>query len=135
VLTHISLLSRPIPDELLVTNISTADVPAMVSAPSGLIHPIVDGEKTSYFEWLGAGTVEARSTAGAMHRIDHEPRVSAVRFGFDDVALYVRVDAAGAVRDLLRGGEFIEVSFLNPGGIRLSIGWQDGGPVVAARRA
>ena len=36
----------------------------------------LDGEETSYFEWLGAGTLEVRETAGAMHQTDRPTRLS-----------------------------------------------------------
>ena len=30
-------------------------------APAGFVHPVIDGEVTSYFEWLGAGVYRRRS--------------------------------------------------------------------------
>ena len=44
-------LSRPI------LHIATPDVRM---APTGAIHPTIDGEVTSYFEWMGAGAVSRR---------------------------------------------------------------------------
>ena len=40
------------------------------SAPLGLVTPTIDGEETSYFEWLGAGAFEVQDVAGAMHRAE-----------------------------------------------------------------
>ncbi len=77
------LLHRPMPDELFVSNISTGAPPAVETQPVGLIAPTIDGEVTSYFEWLGAGLFEVKETAGAMHRSDRAPSlVTGVRFGF-----------------------------------------------------
>src|SRR6185312_3569479 len=56
------LLQKPTPDELFVSNISTAAAPEQTD-PSGLITPTLDGEDTSYFEWLGAGALEVRDAA------------------------------------------------------------------------
>ena len=43
--------------------------------------PVIDGEVTSYFEWVGSGSVEVTSSIGAMHQVsrararDHRHRV------------------------------------------------------------
>ena len=56
--------------------------------------PIIDGEETSYFEWLGAGSLEVRQVVGAMHQAERQVELlTEVRFGFDRSHLYVRVDA------------------------------------------
>ena len=49
-------LDQPVPEELFVTNISTRRRPSRVEPPTGFIEPTIDGETTSYFEWVGAGT-------------------------------------------------------------------------------
>ena len=69
------LLGKPIPDELFVSNISAGAPPATERQPTALLAPVLDGEETSYFEWLGAGLLEVRDTAGAMHQSDRRPPV------------------------------------------------------------
>ena len=64
------LLGKTIPDELFVSNISAGAPPAAERQPAGLLAPVLDGEETTYFEWLGAGLLEVRDTAGAMHQSD-----------------------------------------------------------------
>src|SRR5204863_7058374 len=49
------LLGRSIPDDLFVSNITTAGTTEDVRPPAGWIAPVVDGRDTSNFEWLGAG--------------------------------------------------------------------------------
>jgi hypothetical protein len=128
------LLGQPIPDELFVTNITTSELPSTVTAPSGLLNPTIDGEETSYFEWLGAGTVEARSTAGAMHQIGQTQFVAGIRFGFDRTTLYVRVDIGeGSAVDLLSGGTRIELTFMRPADIRVVLAASGGGDGVRIR--
>jgi alpha-amylase/alpha-mannosidase (GH57 family) len=58
--------------------------------PSGPICPVIDGEVTSYFEWLGAGVCRVDDRSGAMHG----SRVAAreVHFGSDGKSLFLRVD-------------------------------------------
>jgi hypothetical protein len=116
------LLGRPIPEELFVSNISTGGPAAAETAPSAFFTPTLDGEETSYFEWLGAGTLEIRDVAGAMHRIDRKPGVlTQVQFGFDREWLYVRLDAGRPLSDLLADGYQFAVTFLQPDGVRFTI--------------
>jgi alpha-amylase/alpha-mannosidase (GH57 family) len=116
------LLEKPIPDELFVSNISGAAAAPAESTPAGLLTPTLDGEETSYFEWLGAGLLEVRDTAGAMHRSDRRPSViTLVQFGFDREHLYVRLDGFRPVIDLLADGFEFSLKFLNPEGLRFSV--------------
>jgi alpha-amylase/alpha-mannosidase (GH57 family) len=61
-------------------------------APAHSIHPVIDGEITSHFEWLGAGRYRPDPRSGAMHGAPagaHE-----MFYGFDDANLYIRLDGA-----------------------------------------
>jgi alpha-amylase/alpha-mannosidase (GH57 family) len=116
------LLGRPIPDDLFVSNISTLEATAAPSEPSGFIMPTLDGEETSYFEWLGAGLLEPRDVAGAMHQSERRAHlVTLVHFGFDAERLYVRIDATRPMVDLLAEGYEVSVKFMQPEGVRFSI--------------
>ncbi len=59
-------------------------------APAGFIHPVIDGEVTSYFEWLGAGVYRADSRSGAMH--GRQFPVREVYYGTDGVSAFLRLD-------------------------------------------
>jgi alpha-amylase/alpha-mannosidase (GH57 family) len=116
------LLGRPIPDELFVTNISTVNMPSAEAEPTGLISPVIDGEESSYFEWLGAGSLEVRQIAGAMHQVERTVAlVEEIRFGFDRSHLYVRVDAQRSLRELLAEGYELTLKFLKPDDARISL--------------
>ena len=120
-------IDAPIPEELFVTNITTASPASAIEAPTGFVHPEIDGEVTSYFEWIGAGSVEGPTTAGAMHQVaDREPGIAAIEFGFDLGNLYLRVDGSQPVADLLMGGASITFGFLKPGGVRLTMTFEGG---------
>jgi alpha-amylase/alpha-mannosidase (GH57 family) len=113
-------LDAPIPEELFVTNISTRAMVARIRRPTGLIRPTIDGEATSYFEWVGAGSVEGAADAGAMHQVG--PRadgISLVSFGFDEAHLFVRVEGTRPMRDLLVGTLGLTFRFLKPAGIQV----------------
>ena len=116
------LLLKPVPDELFVSNISTGGAAPIQTQPTARLSPTFDGEETSYFEWLGAGSLEVRDVAGAMHEaVRHEPVVSLVHFGFDHERLLVRIDGTRPVVDLLAEGHEISLKFLVPNGLRFSV--------------
>jgi alpha-amylase/alpha-mannosidase (GH57 family) len=120
------ILQRPVPDELFVSNISTVKAPNL-HAPTGFIAPTLDGEETSYFEWLGAGMFEVREVAGAMQQSERpETLLRLVHFGFDRDRLYVRLDTSRRIVDLLAAGWHFSLKFLSPSGARLSIHYRDG---------
>jgi alpha-amylase/alpha-mannosidase (GH57 family) len=121
------LLDKPVPDELFVSNISAGPPLAAESAPVGLLRPTLDGEESSYFEWLGAGLFEIRDTGGAMHQAERASSVlRLVQFGFDRERLFVRLDAARPLIDLLAEGFEFSLKFLRPVGVRLSVRQQLG---------
>jgi hypothetical protein len=115
-------LQKPIPDELFLSNISTGTSVGAQTTPSGYVTPVIDGEETSYFEWLGAGSLEIRKLAGAMHPGDRRASVlTLVQFGFDREHLYVRLDADRRAADLLSEGYEFSLKFLHPEGVRFSV--------------
>ena len=77
---------------------SEPEVNSTTAGWSGLRATTLDGDETSYLEWLGAGVLEIREVAGAMHQSERRAAaVSLVHFGFDRTRLYVRVDVSGLV--------------------------------------
>ena len=116
------LLGKPIPDELFVSNISAGAPPPAEHQPAGLLAPVLDGEETTYFEWVGAGLLEARQSAGTMHQAERStPIVTLLQFGFDRDRLYVRLDGERPLVDLLGEGFEFSLKFLNPVGVRYSV--------------
>jgi hypothetical protein len=65
-------------------------VSALHVPPSGPIEPVIDGEVTSYFEWLGAGLYRVDERSGSMH--GKKFLVREVYYGSDGQNLYLRVD-------------------------------------------
>jgi alpha-amylase/alpha-mannosidase (GH57 family) len=119
------LLQKPVPDELFVSNISRLGAPPTETAPTALLAPTIDGEETSYFEWLGAGALEVRRTAGAMHQTGRPAFIlSLIQYGFSPTRdrLFVRLDTAeGAVSDLLTAGYTFSLNFFQPAGLRVTV--------------
>jgi alpha-amylase/alpha-mannosidase (GH57 family) len=115
------LLGQPVPDDLFVSNITTAAPADIVWPPIGWLAPRVDGQDSGYFEWLNAGLFEVQRTAGAMHQIDAAPAViDRVRFGFSRDAFCVRFDGPGAMDEQLAAGREVTLAFLRPEGVKIT---------------
>src|SRR5262249_13634675 len=78
------------PPEELSRPILRIAVQAIEIPPSSPISPTIDGEVTSYFEWMGAGIYRAEERWGAMH--GKKFLIDEVQYGSDGANLYVRVD-------------------------------------------
>jgi alpha-amylase/alpha-mannosidase (GH57 family) len=116
------LLQKPVPEELFATNISTGGPVQVQAQPTALLSPTVDGEETSYFEWLGAGSFEVHEAAGAMHQVERVlPVLTLIQFGFDRDRLFVRIDADRPLVDVLAAGREVSLKFLVPEGVRYSV--------------
>ena len=116
------LLLKPVPEELFVSNISTTLAIQEEQPPSAWLSPTIDGEATSYFEWLGAGTFEVPAHQGAMHQTGVAARIlTRVLFGFSASHLYVRLDGDRRVADLLADGHGFSLTFLHPSRHRLEV--------------
>ena len=120
-------LDVPVPEELFVSNITTWPPSSAIIPPSGFIHPVIDGEVTNYFEWIGAGSVDVVPVGDAMHEVAaHDAIVSAIDFGFDLTNLYVKVAGAAPMRDVIGGDRQLSVNFLRPEGCRIVVSGEDG---------
>jgi hypothetical protein len=90
------------PPEELSRPILQHAVKASHTPPTGPIRPVIDGEVTSYFEWLGAGAYRVDRRSGAMH--GKRFLIQELSYGSDGQNLYVRVDfdaaAAGSLASL-----------------------------------
>ena len=114
------MLGELVPEELFATNISTGHVPVSASAPVGLLKPVLDGRQTSYFEWLGAGTVETDVPAGTMGNAERRARLlRQFQFGFDLEHLYLRFDLGPTPAQTLADGIRCSVNFTMPADRRL----------------
>ena len=78
--------------------------------PTDLIHPVIDGRLTSFYEWTGAGIYEAGRAMGAMYQAQRF--VESVYFGFNTEQLFLRVDFQKNVK--LPDNAGLSVHFLQP---------------------
>jgi alpha-amylase/alpha-mannosidase (GH57 family) len=77
------------PDELS-RPILKVEVRATQAPPTAPIRPTVDGEVTSYFEWLGAGVYRVDQRSGSMH--GKRFLIQELSYGSDGQNLYLRID-------------------------------------------
>jgi alpha-amylase/alpha-mannosidase (GH57 family) len=130
------ILDKPVPEELFLTNITTEPAVTVAQAPSGFVYATLDGQVTSYFEWLGAGSLDLRSANGPMHQVAasaHEV-TRLVLFGFDAERLYLRLDFDRRAGDLLAGAAEVHLTFVTPANLRLRVGSADGTIVAGLER-
>ncbi|MBS1856689.1 MAG: glycoside hydrolase [Acidobacteria bacterium] len=71
--------------------------------PAAALTPVIDGEVTSYFEWLGAGLYRVDERSGSMH--GKKFLVHEVHYGSDGASLFVRIDFRPGVEMELNGME------------------------------
>jgi alpha-amylase/alpha-mannosidase (GH57 family) len=81
--------------------------------PSGFIHPVIDGDVTSYFEWLGAGLYRADPRSGAMH--GRQLLVRELYYGTDGKAVFLRFDFDTRPEDMA-GGVELHLRFVTKAG-------------------
>jgi hypothetical protein len=97
----------------------------------------LDGEVTSYFEWLGAGSLQLRGATGSMHQVADgaQPLTTQLLFGFDVNRLLLRVDFRRRAGDLLVGEAEVRVTFMTPPDLRVRVSAPSGrvGAVIEAR--
>lgn len=87
-------LSRPI---LHLSDKSSHDV------PTGLIKPKIDGEVSSYFEWMGAGLYKVDGRSGAMH--GQRFLIRELHYGSDGSSLFLRLDFEDRAASGLEGAK------------------------------
>jgi hypothetical protein len=82
-------LGLPPPEELARPILKIA-VDAQHQLPAAPVQPAIDGQITSYFEWLGAGSYCVDGRSGAMH--GKRFLVRELLYGSDRLNLYLRID-------------------------------------------
>lgn len=95
----------------------------VIERPKGLLNPSIDGEVTSYFEWLPAGKLEKEDFGGAMHQL--RGYISALYYGFSLENLYLRIDHE---KDLLifKKGKTLNLNILTPEELKIVLSFDRG---------
>ncbi|HWU41267.1 MAG TPA: hypothetical protein VN203_26740, partial [Candidatus Acidoferrum sp.] len=105
------------PPEELSRPILRASLPEVQIEASGPITPVIDGEVTSYFEWMGAGLYQVDGRGGSMH--GKRFLIKEVQYGSDGDNFYLRVDFHPGYEAELNGME-ARITVESPDGQRTS---------------
>jgi alpha-amylase/alpha-mannosidase (GH57 family) len=95
-------LDTAIPEDLFATNISTGAGPDRLE-PSGLLSISLDGEETSFLEWVGAAGPALTRPGGAMHEVAASALISEVLVGRSADAMCLRLKGSGLISKLADG--------------------------------
>jgi len=91
------------PPEELSRPILKVDTKANHQTPRGPIQPKIDGDVSSYFEWMGAGSYSIDQRQGAMH--GQKFLIEEMHYGSDGAWLFVRIDFVKGSEETLSGAE------------------------------
>jgi len=107
--TPIELLV-PVDPKLPIDNVN-------VEAPLDIINPEIDGRNTNFYEWSGAGHLEASKLEGLMAR-DKTGPFTDLFFGADTSKLFLRLDID---RENLEPGDVLVIRILKPAEINIAM--------------
>ena len=115
-------LDHPAPEELYVTNITTEPAAVAVQPATGFVEPTIDGEVTSYFEWIGAGCADTAGAATTMHKSAGEPCiVERIEFGFTLDRLFIRLEGPRPLRDVFDRDLDLQIRFMKPDAVQVTV--------------
>ncbi len=82
-------LDRDVPLEFLNPIYREVAAPR-ATLPDQLLTPVIDGRRTHFYEWAGAGVFDCQEAGGAMHRVDRY--ISRISFAYDREQVYICLD-------------------------------------------
>lgn len=100
------LLRMQPPSEKFSPIIAHKKSQALLTYPHAPITPSIDGAYTSFFEWLGSGTVDERKGYSTMDRV--RGPIETIRYGHDDAFVYLAFE--GDMEQLARPGTSLIVT-------------------------
>ncbi len=108
-----TLMNIAIPQNILEPILSDISVKPSWIKPSSPISPIIDGKKSSFFEWIGCGIIDERKMFSTMDRA--RGPIHIIYYGFDETTLYMAlegdIDASiEIVMEVDESGETIEIT-------------------------
>ncbi len=115
-----SLIGKTPPDGLMIPIIREDRKTRPTVELTAFISPTLDGEVTSYFEWLAAAYYDVSQYGGTMHRAMSV--LSHIYFGFDLNNLFVRLDSNIDLSEQDQvGGLSFCIHFLKPSSYRVEV--------------
>jgi alpha-amylase/alpha-mannosidase (GH57 family) len=110
---NIYLAIRRAPPKELEIPICGQMVGGSVTQPTAFLDVRVDGRRSSFFEWLGAGRFRAEDEAGAMSRAQ-PGSLEEIDFGFSTRSLFLALDFGERIHTIFADGASLHVHFVQP---------------------
>lgn len=108
------------PPEELYQPIKSMFVNTYFLPPTGYVKPVIDGEKTHYYEWQQAGFFAPLKVGGAMHQAFS--LVVGIYFGTDDNQLYFRIDLSISKEEFDEAKYRLILEFVEPSRYKIILG-------------
>ncbi len=119
------------PSELEHSLLEPSARPARISQPRGMIQPRIDGHDRRYYDWVGAGSYDARNQAAAIEV--GRARFARLDFGFDAQRLYLRLVPADPESARLGGAELRALVLVGDDGRAVTVASEPSGRLVDTR--
>jgi alpha-amylase/alpha-mannosidase (GH57 family) len=110
------------PPEQLYQPIKSQLVSAFLYPPTGYLKPIIDGEKTHYYEWQQAGFFDPGKVGGTMHQVSSV--ISGIYFGSDENTIFFRIDPSISKKTLQGEGYQFILEILEPSRYRIVLKYE-----------
>lgn len=110
---------------VLLTPVSSATPRAHIVMADALVTPVLDGRRTHFYEWAGAGSFNCVAAGGAMHRA--EQYLKEIFFAYDHDNLYIRLDFIDKKRVESIKEPVLQLSFYAPDPKVISLSLTDPG--------
>ena len=124
-------LGQPAPEDLS-RPIRKVFASAVHREPTAPVQPVIDGEVTSYFEWMGAGQYEVDGRSGSMH--GQKLLVQQLHYSCDEQEICLRLDLESVEEPVQVNLSFPAASWkleLSPSAVRIL----EGAPIEVAYRS
>ncbi len=108
------------PPEELYQPIKSMFVNTYFLPPTGYVKPVIDGERTHYYEWQQAGFFAPLKVGGSMHQAFS--LVVGIYFGTDDNQLYFRIDPSISKEEFEKGKYELILEFVEPSRYKIILG-------------
>ena len=99
------LLHMQPPSDLFIPIIVHKSVVSFLLKPQAPISPLIDGKNSSFFEWLGAGSVDESQLYSTMDRV--RGPIEKIHYGHNDTTLYLAFE--GRIATLEKQGQYLEI--------------------------
>ncbi len=115
-------LDREPPESLKTPILGPSKGNILKRRPNSFISPTIDGKRTNFFEWQGAGILENTAFFGAMHGQSASFDIKKIFFGFDSANFYLRIDTGRSARAMIAEGVVFILEIESKTRLRLQIG-------------